>query len=65
MASIKAINACNLALRGDGQHIISLDRTIRVLKKTGEDMKTAYKETALGGLAWDFYTYDEEGHKRK
>ena len=28
-------------------------------------MKTAYKETALGGLAWDFYTYDEEGHKRK
>ena len=65
MAAIKAINACNLALRGDGQHIISLDRTIRVLKKTGDDMKTAYKETALGGLAWDFYTYDEEGHKRK
>lgn len=46
MAAIKAINSSNLALRGDGQHIISLDRTIRVLKKTGEDMKTAYKETA-------------------
>lgn len=64
MAAIKAINASNLALRGDGQHIISLDRTIRVLKKTGEDMKEAYKETALGGLAWDFYLYDEDGEKR-
>lgn len=35
MASIKAINSANLALRGDGQHIISFDRTIRVLKRTG------------------------------
>ena len=64
MAAIKAINASNLALRGDGQHIISLDRTIRVLKKTGDDMKEAYKETALGGLAWDFYLYDDAGEKR-
>lgn len=28
-------------------------------------MKTAYKETALGGLAWDFYKYDEDGNKRE
>lgn len=54
MASIKAINSANLALRGDGQHIISFDRTVRILKKTGDDMKRAYKETALGGIAWDF-----------
>lgn len=64
MASIKAIHSSNLALRGDGQHIISFDRTIRVLKKTGDDMKNAYKETALGGLAWDFQEFDEEGLKR-
>ncbi len=64
MAAIKAINASNLALRGDGHHIISLDRTIRVLKRTGDDMKDKYKETALGGLAWDFYRYDDDGKKR-
>lgn len=64
MAAIKAINSANLALKGDGQHIISFDRTIRVLKKTGDDMKNAYKETALGGLAWDFNEYDETGTKR-
>ena len=64
MAAIKAINSANLALRGDGQHIISFDRTIRVLKKTGQDMKKAYKETALGGIAWDFQEFDEEGKKR-
>lgn len=36
MAAIKSINASNLALRGDGQHIITLDRTIRVMKNTGD-----------------------------
>ncbi len=64
MAAIKAINGSNLALRGDGKHLISLDRTIRVLKSTGDDMKEKYKETALGGLAWDFYSYGEDGEKR-
>ena len=43
MAAVKAINSSNLALRGDGQHLISLDRTIRVLKNTGDDMKEKYK----------------------
>ena len=27
-------------------------------------MKKQYKETALGGLAWDFYTLDDDGKKR-
>jgi len=51
MASIKAINAARMALRGDGKHFVSLDKVIRTMRETGADMKTKYKETARGGLA--------------
>ncbi|MBV1775950.1 L-serine ammonia-lyase [Burkholderiaceae bacterium DAT-1] len=51
MASIKAINAARMALRGDGNHFISLDRVIRTMRDTGRDMHVKYKETARGGLA--------------
>jgi len=51
MASIKAINAARIALRGDGQHYVSLDKVIKTMRDTGADMKTKYKETARGGLA--------------
>ncbi len=51
MGSVKAINAARLALRGDGQHFVSLDKVIRTMRQTGADMKSKYKETARGGLA--------------
>ncbi|TWU03716.1 L-serine ammonia-lyase [Neorhodopirellula pilleata] len=51
MGAVKAINASRLALRGTGQHHVSLDRVIRVMKRTGADMSTRYKETSRGGLA--------------
>jgi len=51
MASVKAINAARMALRGDGEHQVSLDKVIRTMWETGNDMKTKYKETARGGLA--------------
>jgi L-serine dehydratase len=51
MAAIKAINAARMALRGDGEHFVSLDKVIRTMRDTGADMKTKYKETARGGLA--------------
>jgi L-serine dehydratase len=51
MASIKAINAARMALRGDGEHFVSLDKVIRTMRDTGADMKDKYKETARGGLA--------------
>ncbi len=51
MASIKAINAARMALRGDGKHCVSLDKVIKTMRDTGADMKTKYKETARGGLA--------------
>ncbi len=54
MASIKAINAAQLALRGDGLHAISLDQVIRTMRDTGRDMLDKYKETSRGGLAVSF-----------
>ncbi|WP_332772024.1 L-serine ammonia-lyase [Pseudomonas sp. ESBL1] len=54
IAAVKAINAVQMALRGDGEHFISLDRVIRTLRDTGADMHANYKETSRGGLAVAF-----------
>ncbi len=51
IASVKAINAARMALRGDGTHYVSLDQVIKTMRETGADMKTKYKETSRGGLA--------------
>ena len=51
MGAIKAIDAARLALLGDGQHTVSLDKVIATMKRTGDDMNAIYKETSLGGLA--------------
>jgi len=51
MAAIKAINASRLALRGDGEHFVSLDKVIQTMRETGRDMQDKYKETSRGGLA--------------
>ena len=51
MAAVKAINAARLALRGSGEHVVSLDKVIRTMRDTGHDMQEKYKETSRGGLA--------------
>jgi L-serine dehydratase len=51
MGAVKAINASQLALRGDGIHRVSLDQVIATMRETGNNMKAIYKETSLGGLA--------------
>lgn len=51
MGAVKAVNASRLALLGDGEHYVSLDKVIATMKQTGKDMMSIYKETSLGGLA--------------
>lgn len=51
MGAVKAIDASRLALRGDGKHMVSLDKVIETMRQTGADMKVTYKETSKGGLA--------------
>jgi L-serine dehydratase len=51
VASMTAINAARIALRGDGRHFVSLDKAINTMRVTGRDMLDKYKETSRGGLA--------------
>lgn len=51
VASVTAINAARIALRGDGRHFVSLDKAINTMRMTGRDMLDKYKETSRGGLA--------------
>ncbi|WP_040159138.1 L-serine ammonia-lyase [Nigerium massiliense] len=51
IASVKAVAAARTALRGDGSHLVSLDKVVKTMRETGLDMKVKYKETARGGLA--------------
>jgi L-serine dehydratase len=49
--AIKAYTAASLAMRGTGEHFMSLDKCIAAMKQTGEEMSVKFKETSLGGLA--------------
>jgi len=51
MGAVKAINAAQLAMHGDGTHKVTLDQVIETMRQTGVDMSTHYKETSRGGLA--------------
>ncbi len=51
MGAVQAVNAARLALSGDGAHIVTLDAVIETMRQTGNDMRSKYKETSLGGLA--------------
>lgn len=49
--AIKAYTAASLAMKGSGQHFMSLDNCIAAMKQTGMEMSDKFKETSLGGLA--------------
>lgn len=51
MGAVKAVNSARLAMKGNGNHLISLDSVIKTMFDTGRDMNNKYKETSLGGLA--------------
>ena len=54
VASVQAINAARMSMRGDGIHHISLDAAVMTMRVTGADMKSEYKETSQGGLAVNY-----------
>ncbi len=51
MGVAKAWSAAQLALHSSLSNVVSLDRVIRAMKRTGDDMRREYKETSEGGLA--------------
>ncbi|OGJ96974.1 MAG: L-serine ammonia-lyase, partial [Candidatus Raymondbacteria bacterium RifOxyC12_full_50_8] len=50
-AAVRAVDCAEYALLSDGRHCISFDDVVKVMKKTGTDLKELYKETSTGGLA--------------
>jgi len=49
--AVSALNAASLAMLSGGRDRVSLDATLHAMRKTGMDMPSQYRETALGGLA--------------
>ena len=50
-AAARALDASIYALYTDGRHRVSFDQAVRVMKETGKDLPSLYKETSEGGLA--------------
>ena len=50
-AAARALDHSVFALLSDGRHRISFDEVVEVMKMTGRDLSSRYKETARGGLA--------------
>jgi L-serine dehydratase len=50
-AAARALDANLYAAISDGRHSVSFDRIVEVMKQTGHDLPSLYKETAQGGLA--------------
>lgn len=53
-AATRALDAQLYASFSDGNHRVSFDRVVNVMKQTGHDLPSLYKETSTGGLAKDY-----------
>lgn len=56
-AAARALDANIYSTFSDGKHRVSFDKLVQVMKETGHDLPSLYKETGTGGLAKD-YTID-------
>lgn len=61
-AATRAINCANFANFSDGSHRISFDEVVEVMKQTGHDLPSLYRETAHGGLAKAYRFPPKNGH---
>lgn len=50
-AAARALDSNLYASFSDGQHSVSFDHVVEVMKQTGHDLPSLYKETSEGGLA--------------
>ena len=53
-AAARALDANIYSTFTDGAHRVSFDKVVAVMKETGHDLPSLYKETSEGGLAKDF-----------
>lgn len=53
-AATRALDANLYSAFSDGTHRVSFDKVVNVMKQTGHDLPSLYKETSAGGLAKGF-----------
>lgn len=53
-AAARALDSNIYATFSDGTHRVSFDKVVEVMRQTGHDLPSLYKETAQGGLAKDY-----------
>lgn len=53
-AAARALDANIYSTFTDGRHRVSFDKVVEVMKETGHDLPSLYKETSEGGLARDY-----------
>lgn len=53
-AAARALDANIYSSFSDGVHRVSFDKLVNVMKETGHDLPSLYKETGTGGLAKDY-----------
>lgn len=58
-AAARALDANLYSSFTDGIHRVSFDRVVEVMKETGNDLPSLYKETSEGGLAKDYHQMDK------
>ena len=54
----RALDANIYSAFTDGNHRVSFDKVVEVMKQTGHDLPSLYKETSEGGLAKDYEPMD-------
>lgn len=57
-AAARALDANIYSAFTDGRHRVSFDRVVEVMKQTGHDIPSLYKETSEGGLAKNYHQMD-------
>jgi L-serine dehydratase len=57
-AAARALDANTYSAFTDGSHRVSFDKVVAVMKQTGHDLPSLYKETSTGGLAKDYHPMD-------
>lgn len=55
VAAARAIDAATFAILSDGKHRVTYDHVVAVMKETGHNLPSLYRETAEGGLAKHYH----------
>ena len=64
-AAARALDSNLYAALSDGRHRVSFDRVVKVMKQTGHDLPSLYKETSEGGLARAYQQHLDKKKKKE